>query len=161
MAEPYSERFCLVQKPGSPLMAFTVPAQKRAILRSVSYYGYLATSPAIFLRLAGIYIFAALPQAQTFGASTDMYQVAYAGEIVTLEVTAGQGDMGAAVSWWLTATVDLLCGAWAAALGVGLWRTSRRLRELQTRVRALTERQQPEDHHPDRDCWSTTPPPSG
>jgi hypothetical protein len=109
MAEPYSERFCLVQKPGSPLMAFTVPAQKRAILRSVSYYGYLATSPAIFLRLAGIYIFAALPQAQTFGASTDMYQVAYAGEIVTLEVTAGQGDMGAAVSGYLLD--DLVPGA--------------------------------------------------
>jgi hypothetical protein len=100
-SDPYSERFVLVKRPGFPLKAFVVPAGKRAIVRSITYYGYLATSPAIFLQLAGVYVFALLPPASTFGGAVEMFQVVYQGEMIVAEVTASAGDMGASVSGYL------------------------------------------------------------
>jgi len=99
--DAYSERFCLVKKPGTALQSFTVPGGKRAVVRSLTYYGYLATSPAVFLRIADVYVWAALPPGATLGLATEMYQVAYANERITLEVTSSAGDMGAVCSGYL------------------------------------------------------------
>ena len=101
MRDAYSECFCRVHRPGSPLGAFTVPPGKRAVVRSLVYSGYLSTSPAIFLQIAGFYVYAALPPGPTFGGNADMYQVAYANEVVALDATAQAGDVWAAVSGYL------------------------------------------------------------
>jgi len=108
--DAYSERFCLVKKPTNPLQSFTVPAGKRAVVRSLVYYGYLATGPAIFLRIADIYVWAALPPGATFGLSTEMYQVAYANERITLEVTSSAGEMGACCSGYLLTDTVIRAG---------------------------------------------------
>jgi hypothetical protein len=105
LADPYSERFCLAKRPGFPLDAFTVPAGRRAIVRSLSYSGYLTTSPAIWLAIAGVYVFVALPQAATFGGNLDLYQVAYEGELIVVDATAAAGDVGAACSGYLLTDV--------------------------------------------------------
>lgn len=101
MRDAYSECFCRVHRPGSPLAAFTVPAGRRAVVRSLVYSGYLTTSAAIFLQIAGFYVYAALPPGATFGGNVDMYQVAYVNEVVALDATAQAGDVWAAVSGYL------------------------------------------------------------
>jgi len=101
--DPYSERFALAKRPGFPLRTFTVPAGRRAIVRSFTYSGYLTVSPVVWLAIADVYIYAAIPPGATFGGNVDLYQVAYAGERITVECTATQGDMGAAVSGYLLA----------------------------------------------------------
>lgn len=101
MPDVYSERFCLAHRPGSPLRSYTVPPGKRAIIRSFAYAGYLATAPAVWLGLAGHYIAVALPPAATFGAALDLYQVAYANEVITVDCTASGGDVWASVSGYL------------------------------------------------------------
>lgn len=101
MADVYSERFLLAQKPGTPLVAYTVPPGRRAILRSLTFSGYVTVSPVVWLRIAGVYIFALIPPGATFGGNTELYQVVYENEVMTLECTAQSGDMGASVSGYL------------------------------------------------------------
>ena len=101
MADVYSERFCLAQRPGNPLVAYTVPPGKRAILRSLTFSGYLTTSPVVWLRIAGVYVYAVIPPGATFGGNVELYQVVYANEVMTLECTASGGDMGATLSGYL------------------------------------------------------------
>ena len=101
MRDAYSERFALAHRPGDPIRSFTVPAGRRAVIRSFTYAGYLATAPVIWLQLAGRYIFAAQPPGATFGGNVDMYQVAYAGELILVDVTASAGDVWASASGYL------------------------------------------------------------
>lgn len=111
MADPYSERFAIAHRPGSPTRAYTVPGGKRAIVRSFTYAGYLATAPAIWLQLAGHYLFVAQPPGATFGGNVELYQVVYAGELIVIDCTASAGDVWAAASGYL---LDDPAGARAA-----------------------------------------------
>lgn len=101
MADPYSERFCLAHRPGKPLHVYTVPAGRRAIVRSFAYAGYLATQPAVWLAIADHYVFLASPPGSTFGGAVEMYQVVYAGERIALDCTASAGDVWGSVSGYL------------------------------------------------------------
>lgn len=101
MPDTYSERFVLAHRPGTPLRTYTVPAGKRAIVRSFAYAGYATTSPAIWLAIADHYIAVALPPASTFGNALDLYQVVYAGERITVDCTAAAGDVWASCSGYL------------------------------------------------------------
>jgi hypothetical protein len=101
MADPYSERFCLVHRPGTPLVTYTVPAGRRAIVKGMSYSAYLATSPVIWLAIADHYIFAASPPGSTFGGALELFQVVYAGERITMEATATAGDVWGSCSGYL------------------------------------------------------------
>jgi len=101
MPDVYSERFALAHRPGTPLRTFTVPAGKRAIVRSFAYAGYLATNPAIWLAIADHYVSVATPPASTFGQALELYQVVYAGERITIDCTASAGDIWASVSGYL------------------------------------------------------------
>lgn len=105
MNDPYSERFALAHRPGNPLRTYTVPAGRRAIVRSFAYAGYLTTAPAVWLAIADHYIAVALPPAATFGAALDLYQVVYAGERITVDCTASGGDVWASVSGYLLTEV--------------------------------------------------------
>jgi len=101
MPDVYSERFVLAHRPGTPLRSYTVPAGKRAIVRSFAYAGYLATNPAVWLAIADHYISVATPPASTFGQALDLYQVVYAGERITVDCTASAGDIWGSVSGYL------------------------------------------------------------
>lgn len=83
------------------MKAWTVPLGKRAILRSFTYAGYLATSPAVWLSIAGHYIFVALPPGATFGGNVELYQVVYGNEVISIDCTASGGDVWASVSGYL------------------------------------------------------------
>ena len=112
MPDVYSERFVIAHRPGTPLRTYTVPAGKRAIVRSFAYAGYLTTNPAVWLAIADHYVSVATPPAATFGQALELYQVVYAGERITVDCTAGAGDIWASVSGYL---FDDPPGAFAAA----------------------------------------------
>jgi hypothetical protein len=82
----YSTRFCHVSGPGARV-DFQVPSGKRAVIRGVQWSTYASTGATIYVAVAGKYAWGRLIPEATGGGFSELWMVAYAGELISLSTT--------------------------------------------------------------------------
>lgn len=106
MAKPvWSIRFMHARSPAGTY-TYTVPAGKIAVVRSLTYAWVNAETREFFVRRSGVVFYTAKPTGSTYGGATaEMRQVLYAGEL--LELILQGVDLGCMISGYL---LDELAG---------------------------------------------------